>query len=319
LKNKIVAGILILFIVFSLRCFPIATAPSSNPIIVAACWWISHAVEGHELPYCTVENWQSGLATLKSMNFNTVSAADEDLVFGRYDSNLTQYNITSFLGYARKARMKVIVLLAGCDNIMPPTPEHLTAIKPLFEQYSDVIIGVLYDDCVTSLYGMKTNPEDLTKLTREYLGWNGLIEFDDIFSYIPKANETNTVSEGYAYVDTYGSFALTDSWLQSIYDDANENYPEHSLGVMLDAWNMSFEDWNPAEHLAQINKALSLNFTSYEYYAWECGFEADGICTQPQYFSQIAANNQYILNKTCQQQPQIIMSGGGRGGSIFTR
>jgi len=109
--------------------------------------------------------------------------------------------------------------------------------------------------------------------------------------------QSKTVTAVYCYYYHSGQIALTDKWVQFLYEHQDINYPNHTLGLILDCWIETPAIISIPQWINQIQYGLNHHFTSYEYYAWARGYPTpEGIINFPALWQNITSLNQNIIN-----------------------
>lgn len=290
-----------------------------SPHIIGAWWWMDPA-------YTDDASIQSGMQSLKQMSFTAIYPCEQSICDGNLDNSLSSTKTAKVISHAEQTSMYVIPLLWASDwpvawsdkdpddtNFRTWFAGHLQKLSSYFSQHS-CVKGFMFDDFGVEAGKVDSMSEFVAFIkTNLNLGRDYFIEFDEVYSYnyayrmIPaqKIMQKDTATCGYNYYITDAS-AWQNVWIDDMNTRFAGNYPDHRLGIVLDAFEDSSQGggWSPSKHTAQIQKAMSYNFTTWSYYAWrrggppvEGGSETTStIFYHQEWWSAIKANNDMILS-----------------------
>lgn len=269
-----------------------------NPLVIGA-WWST--IDGSDW---SDQQLAQEVHDLKWMNFTAIYCLEESVTDGSKDDHLNDTWTARMVNLAESEGLKIVWAVWDGNPIGWNNKDlnnqtfrtwfagHLTIWQQFIAIHPSIIELVFDDFGVESQY---LNMTEFTQFVRQYIPPPTMIEYDDRYDSLNPQYENGTVTEGYLYY-YQDSNSWDGAWIDYIYQHYRGNYPYHTLGICLEAFDEGMGNWTPAKHLPLITKALGYNFTNYEYWAWRWYTpEKAGIAAHPEYWHGIKDNNQLIL------------------------
>lgn len=274
-------------------------AAARNPVVIGA-WW--DTINGS---YWTDQQLVDDVRNIKWMNFTAIYCVEKSIMDGSKDDNLDDTWTVRIVKLAEMENLKIVWAVWETDNPAEWSnrdlnnqtfrnwfADHLTKWQQFIAEHPSIIELVFDDFGVESQF---LNMTEFTQFVRQYVPLPTLIEYDDRYDSLNLQYENGTVTEGYIYY-YQDSSSWNGAWIDYINQHFSGNYPYHTLGISLEAFDDGLGGWTPAKQLPLISKALSYNFTHYEYWAWRWSTpEKPAIAAHPDYWQGIKENNLLIL------------------------
>lgn len=275
-----------------------------NPVVVGV-WW--DTTDG---TYWTDKQLASDVNQIKLMNFTAIYCVEKNIMDGSMDDNLSGTWTARAVKLAESEGLSIVWAVWSSpyplqwqnmdlnnQTFRSWFGQHLAKWETFIMQHP-CITEIIFDDFYQDSQGL--NLTEFTDFVRQYISPPTLIEYDGVYDLMQPEYCNGSVTEGYCYVATIGdSGAWNGSWIDDVYQLYSGNYPFHTLGICLQAFDEGGGSWTPEMQYPLINKALSYNFTNFEYWAWRWSTpESPAIATHPEYWEGIKENNIHILESS---------------------